>query len=534
MNIIIVDDEYLFREALKISVDFEKLGLEIVGEAKNGKEALSLIIEEEPDIALIDINMPIMDGLDLAKYVHDHGISTKLIIISGYDQFDYAKQAIHLGVHSYLLKPVDEQELEAELQDLMRSITVEQTVYEEIEDLKAQVKANKPYLKERLVLDILMGHHDKLEEDLSQKMSYLNINLPYDRFSVLVFDLCESRGCQSLDEEMREVYRLQVKKLVMTLLGNLIQYEWTYDYKERFCVILENTDHYSYERISAQLSSLVKVISESKEMKLYVGISNSYKGIAYSNTAYKEAIAASQYGVSQEEAISFYGNFANKGLSLVLISKEQRNDLLINMRMGNSQEVLKSIDDLFSKIQNNHLHPNHLRYVFMELTSLCMELFSEYDHSEEVFDRLLKDLYEEGLYQQPLGQLQVWFKDSVIDIMAKIQENKSSKSLELVQEIKHYVDDHFSRSDFSIEDISKTLYVNYSHLCYTFKKETNRTINDYLIEKRLSNAIQLMDDGHTVIRNISEAVGFSDSGYFSKSFKKHMGLTPSQYMSNKI
>lgn len=179
LKIIIVDDEYLFREALKVSIDFEGLGLEIVGEAKNGKEAIGLVESQKPDIALVDINMPIIDGLEFAKYINSKEIDTKIIIISGYDQFDYAKEAIHLGVQSYLLKPINEEELTNELKELMRSIEVERSISEEISVLKEQARTNVPFLKERLILDLLMGHFDTIDSTLVQKkFEYLNITLP--------------------------------------------------------------------------------------------------------------------------------------------------------------------------------------------------------------------------------------------------------------------------------------------------------------------------------------------------------------------
>lgn len=533
MKLIIVDDEYLFREALKVSIDFEGLDLDIAGEAKNGKEALKLLIENEPDIALIDINMPIMDGLEFAKYVHDNKIDTKIIIISGYDQFDYAKQAIHLGVHSYLLKPVDEVELESELKELIRSIQVERSVNEELDVLKKQARTNIPFLRERLILDILMGYHDQFDENLWTKIDYLDITLPYNQFSIIALDLIEDDNKVALDEEMREVYRLSLKKLVISLLGDSVNYECTYDYKQRLCIIFENNDHYSQERLTAQLGSIIKVLRDKNGLQPMIGISNSYDKGEYMNTAYKEAIAAINYGVYQDQSISYYGTFVDKGLNLVIITKEERNELLIHMRMGNKKEVLGILRGIFNKIRKNHLHLNHLRYAFMELSSLCMELLSEFDYTEDIFNRLIKELYEESHYNQPIEQLEMWLSDSIKEVMDLIQVNKTSKSLELVQEIKNYVDNYYNLSDFTIDDISKSLYVNYSHLCYTFKKETNTTINDYLIEKRLNSAIALINKGHVVVKSISEAVGFADSGYFSKSFKKHIGVTPTQYINSK-
>ncbi len=531
LKIIIVDDEYLFREALKVSIDFEGLGLEIVGEAKNGKEAIGLVESQKPDIALVDINMPIIDGLEFAKYINSKEIDTKIIIISGYDQFDYAKEAIHLGVQSYLLKPINEEELTNELKELMRSIEVERSISEEISVLKEQARTNVPFLKERLILDLLMGHFDTIDSTLVQKFEYLNITLPFKQYCVVIFELSLS---EDDNEEMMEIHRITLHKLVDKLFGQGMKYQWTYDHKRRMCLIMDNDDHYSQDRLSAQLGSLIKVMKENNVAQPFIGISNSYSMFEYTHTAYNEAVSALNYSKSQNQNYSFYGTFSDKGLSLVVISKEQRNEILMNMRMGNTSEIMDALDGIFLRLRKIELHVNNIRYVFMELSSLCMELVSEVDDTDEVFGKWLKELFDESRYHQSIDALESWLKETILNVMSLIDDKKTNKSLALVNEIKKYVDQNFTRSDFSIDKIANALYVNYSHLCYTFKKETDTTINDYVVDKRLNHAVMLMNEGHTVIRSISELVGFSDSGYFSKSFKKHMGVTPSQYINSKV
>lgn len=530
MKIIIVDDEYLFREALKVSIDFEKLGLEVVGEAKNGKEAINLIETHLPEIALVDINMPIIDGLEFSAYIHDNNLDTRIIIISGYDQFDYAKEAMHNSVHSYLLKPIDEQELEKELKDVIRAIEVERSTNEEVSALRAQAKRNIPFLKERMILDILLGHYDVIDSILESKLSYLDIKLPYDNFCVLVFDIVI---IEVLDEETMETHRITLKKLIDYLFGEINSYYWTYDYKRRLCIIFENNTYYNEENITSKIKSLLKAMHRFKKISCYIGISNIYNNIEYTNTAYKEALAAISHCVNHKQSYCFYSTIEERGIGFVVIGKEQRSEILINMRTSNTVEVLKALENIFKKMRNRNLYSNYIRYVYMELTLICIELLSEYEEKEEIFDKWIKELYDENKYNQPFEQLEEWLKSIFIEVISRVDKNKNRKSLAMVNKIKRYINDHYNENNFTIDKIAKALYVNYSHLCYIFKKETNITINEYLVEKRLSQAIALMDEGYTVVNSISQLVGFSDSGYFSKSFKKYMGITPSKYINSK-
>ena len=142
----IVDDEYYFREALKVSLDWEKIGFTICGEAKNGNDALNKVAELNPDIVLVDINMPVMDGLEFAHEVRNKGFSCKIVILTGHSEFQYAKQALQLGVHNYLLKPVNEKDLMEALFDIKKIIERERNIKIEFNKLKEQVKKSIPQI----------------------------------------------------------------------------------------------------------------------------------------------------------------------------------------------------------------------------------------------------------------------------------------------------------------------------------------------------------------------------------------------------
>ncbi len=530
MKIIIVDDEFLFRTAIKVSLDFESLGLEIVGEARNGREAIALVDNYAPDIALVDINMPVIDGLEFARYIRENNINTRIIFISGYDQFDYAKEAMHLGAHSYLLKPVDEEELKRELTELINEIEIDQFKVQELSMLKSQVKENIPFLRERLVLDILMGHHDEADENLKKKMDYLNIDMPYESFCVIVTDIIFNT---EMDEELREAHRMTISNLYEKLFMNAYNYQWTYDYKGRLTIILNVNEHCTEERLISKFRSIISAAYNSNSLTVHIGISNYYNDIRYTNTGYKEALAALSYCNNENKSFGFYSIISENGLEPIIINKEQRNELLISMRMGDSKNVELILNKIFSKIANHHLKIMYIKYIYMELSLICMEVISEFGESEEYFSKWISQLYDEKNYNQKTEDISSWIKSVYFEIMKQIEQNRSSKSVALVNEIKKSIELNYNKCDFSIEKIANTLYVNYSHLCYVFKRETKTTINEYLVQMRINKAIEFMDNGYKVVRNISEMVGFADSGYFSKSFKKCMGITPTQYINSK-
>lgn len=528
MKLIIVDDEYLFRQALKVSIDFESLGLEIVGEAKNGKEAIGLLEDYDPDIALVDINMPIIDGLEFARYIRENELGTKVIIISGYDHFDYAKEAIHQGVYSYLLKPVDEEELQKELQELIKVIEVEQSADETLSNLKQQVDANKPILREQMIRDILMGHYDRFDENLNKKLAYLDIEAVFGDYSVQVFDLVSDAIA---DEDTMEVYRMNLEQIINKLYGR--QCLISYDHMRRLCVIVAYDDHMNHDRMTAYFGSMQKHMKKLKEVSLVIGISTRSQKIDSVSTAYSEALTAVSHCQNYGQSHCFYEMISDKGHEPLIISKDLRNELLIQMRTGRLEEVKSRIRLIFDIVSDNRLNLNHIRYICMELASVCLSILAEIDDSDLIREQWIEELYDENTYYRSVDDLSLWMVSVFEQVMSKLEERNLSRSDSLVQDIKKYVDDHYSECDFTIDAIAKALFVNYSHLCYTFKKQTQTTINEYLTDKRMSHAANMMDEGHTVVKNIAERVGYADSGYFGKSFKKYMGVTPSQYINAK-
>lgn len=158
LKVLIIDDEYYFRQALKVSLPWNDLGFEICSEAKNGKEALEKLHETKPDIALVDINMQVMDGLEFIRSVREQGHELKMIIVTGQSEFNYAKEALQLGAYNYILKPIDEQEVIKSLLEIKELIESEQIVKLEMDDLKRQVRENMPVLRDRLFNEILQGN----------------------------------------------------------------------------------------------------------------------------------------------------------------------------------------------------------------------------------------------------------------------------------------------------------------------------------------------------------------------------------------
>jgi two-component system response regulator YesN len=163
-----------------------------------------------------------------------------------------------------------------------------------------------------------------------------------------------------------------------------------------------------------------------------------------------------------------------------------------------------------------------------------MEFLSEMSQS---FDDLFQDTVQPDIFQRiqqmnSFSQLESWVRTLVFKAMAQVHSRKQTRAVKVVEEVKSYIQNHYGNEELRIEDIANSVHMNYNHLCYVFKKETSITINDYLTELRIAKAKELFDKGEKVVQFVAGRVGYADANYFSKCFKKYIGITPSKYVNN--
>ena len=185
-KVLLVDDEVLIREAIRQNIHWEEMGFELIASCENGKQAMEVIEKTPPDLVLTDIYMPYVDGIGLARYIHEHCPDTRTIIISGYDEFEYAKQAVRYQVMEYILKPVTPAELTEVLEKARISLDEQRAKNETLKKLKGAYRSNRPILRSRFLNSLLRG--DERAEELEEKMRELEISLPGSVFNTAIVE----------------------------------------------------------------------------------------------------------------------------------------------------------------------------------------------------------------------------------------------------------------------------------------------------------------------------------------------------------
>lgn len=538
LKIMIADDEFYFREALKISLPWKELGFDICGEAKNGRDALEKAEVLKPEIIIVDINMPIMDGLEFVQNLKEKGINSKIIILTGHSEFNYAKQAVQLGVHNYVLKPVKEEELTKALLDIKKVIKKETDIKIEIDSLKRQVKESLPMLKNKFLNGLLQGERIGRGKETFNKMEYLNINIYSEYYLIATIELdCEENS--GWNEEDKQLWRFAVSNISSEILAEQFDFDICSDIEDRICIIIgkngmKHDSDFNF-LIENSLELIRAAVCNHLNFTVTIGVGTEKDELFDITTSYKESIIALKNKISVgKNRVIFYSTVADSVIKGNLFTGEYRSQLLMNMRTADEKEVHKLLKQIFMKMHGENIHHEIIFVVCIEMVAVCLELILEAGLS---FKDILPDnrelnIIEEIQSKKSIDEMESWIEGIFMCTLEIIKRNKSSKASRLIEEVKKYIEGNYQNDELSIDEIAKNLYVNYAHLCFIFKKHAGITINEYLTQLRIKKAKELIDAGNTLILDVADRVGYADANYFGKCFKKHYGLAPSRYISN--
>ncbi|HHV99803.1 MAG TPA: response regulator [Clostridiaceae bacterium] len=527
LKVMIVDDESLFREALKETIPWSELGYEVCCEAENGLDALEKISEYKPDVALVDINMPMMDGIELAAEIKESGADVRVIIITGYSEFDYARKAIEVGVDNYLLKPIDEAQLINVLDSVKKKISIK------VEELRKQLTFYKPLLKEMILNNLLYGARIFDKEELSNLEKSFRIDFDNQPYQVIVVEICEKEEYKWYEEE-RQLWNFAVSNIVNEIFSDVYNYEICRDIHDRICVIanVKPIDMNWHEDILNICERIRVSVKKYLKFSVIIGISDIHKGFRFISQSYNEALYALKNSivVGEDRVIRYENIKVSDELAIDVYTVEQRRQLLMAARMNKIDEVNEIINSIFNEIRLLNASSDFIVVKCIEIASTCFEFLAETNIKIKcVFGEnfnLLKEIQE----KKTLDQLESWIKE-IFEKSINFRISKSDVQFsKVVADAKRYIDENYNKFDLKIDEIAKNVYVGYGHLCALFKKETGKTINTYITETRINKAKQLLDEGYSNISAVSTMVGYADANYFGKCFKKIYGITPGRYI----
>lgn len=524
LKLLIIDDEYLVRSLLRNCMDWEALGYEIVGEAAGAHEALELVDCLKPDVIFTDICMPFMDGIEFSKIVYEKYPLIKIVVLTGYGEFDYAKRSIKIGISDFLLKPINDDEIRKVALNIKEKIESEFNHRTEYNRLKKHLEENKPYLRERLLNQLLQ--HSFKREDVLMKLDYLNIKINMDYIQLAVVDVYHVDLENDIGEEEKLFLKMQSIEMVEQYFRDDAFVNVFFDSSQK--IVILNSD--KTVDITECLEALKSMLINKLRCFASIGIGNRYNSEEKVKISYKEACNALDYKViaGKNQVINYCDiNFSTEQFN---VQNDQIDAFTFFMKAGMRTKALELLDTVFNESAmglKNRIES--IRVTASSIVSVVLGVIADVGMSiSEVFI-LSGQPFDEVFRIDTFPDMKNYLKTLINSTIEKIENMQTKKVNQAVKQVQDYIDENLTNSEISLSNTAKNFYMNMSYLSRIFKLETGQTFVEYLTKARMEKAMKLLRETDMKAYQVAEYVGIVDPHYFGICFKKYTGVSVNDF-----
>ena len=513
-KVFLVDDEYRIKERLQNLADWESTPFVFCGEASDGEMALSQINELKPDIVITDIQMPFMDGLELATILKSNMPWIQIIILSGYDEFEYAKSALKIGVTDYLLKPIKFEELRKVLDKAIKQIDDEKAQSRKLLQMEDRLNSIKTLQKDMLFETLIRGKFDTKELIEQYKEYAIELICKY----YIVIDVKIS--CES------GIDYIEVKTFCRTALEKIQKILLYYKTQDRLIVVLRNNKEQELIEQAFLLAGTIKHgINQIKMHRTIIGIGNTVTRLSDVCKSYSDANRARSFLNDMNLDQILYIKDVEKMFSDEAFYTEK------NRLDGLSRLEASEVDAFLAEIFDDEKYEERMyRYhIIYNIVFQCNHIISS-------LGGRVKDILPE-ISEKDIVDMVGFEKKALVAALKKLvngtieyrKENSVSKYSEVIWRAKNYIYDHYSDSGLSLNEVAGHVCLSPNHFSMVFSNETQTTFIEFLTKTRIESAKKLLIDTDLKLSIIANHVGYNEPQYFSYIFKKHTGQTPSAF-----
>ncbi|HOQ06975.1 MAG TPA: response regulator [Clostridiales bacterium] len=527
LKLIIADDEKWVRTAIKSVIPFDDSEFSLVSEASNGIEALELCRQHMPDILITDIKMPGLNGLELISELARTLPDIRIVVISGYNDFDYARTAMRYGVRDYLLKPVDEDELHQVLNRIKNEIIEREAQKRERETKQEQFARMLPVISEAF-LNRLISRNTMTAEYIRSESQKYGIDLSGESFTVCVISPDTSLR-ENEDPGAYECYRTLVKRSMRKFAG-AVTFPCESD-RSLLVSIIKGKD--ARDRINRVHSICSRLLQKRLGISISCGVSCETHSPGMLQNLFPDAEDALEARFWKGPgAVTFHTPGCLPEDPKLSLQQETLNKIILNIKLSNLQTALSFVESISSSLKSERT-PNckpalvkEFFWQFIQSVITMLNIQLPFIHQETVvtgrhpYDRIREVRF--------LTELE----DSVKELLRRIydfyHDRNPVDNANIIENAKRIIESNYS-GDISLEHVARHVHLNPAYLSELFKKQTGMSFIDYKTIVRIENAKKLLSDPTVTISEVSAMVGYSDPKYFSKLFKKITGKTVYEY-----
>lgn len=523
-SVLMVDDEDEVIRIIRRKMNWEEMGFYVCGQAKNGMEALEMVDELQPDIVMTDIKMPYMDGLELAKRLKEKYSDLRIIIFSGFDEFDYVKKAIGLEVEEYLLKPIDAEEIRKVFGKVRNSLNKERNLRNNIEHLEKHYAKSLPLLRESFFASLMEENYSN--QSLKEYLDEYEIKLDHALYAITVIHV----SGHSVEEGIStKLLRLSVRQFMDDSFLNH-ENNYIFNYRENILVLAQFDKTEELAKYTDLCDRFCKSVKRNCNALVSIGIGKCVDSIQDLSVSYKGAREAlsyrTLYGAGNAINIMEIDPHANR---MDLQDIYDLHELFKMIKMGDENRVQQAIDSYIQSLLKANLNIQEFQLVLMELVTNWYRFLRNNEIEVEKVIRNSDNVYLTLEQMESMDQIKEWLLDISMQSYQMVQEQRMNKTTSFVRKAEQYVQDHYGEPELNIDMICSELGLSSAYFSTVFKRETGKTFINYLTEVRMKEAERLLVEKNEKKYIIAQKVGYSDPGYFSYVFKKYFGVSPMKY-----
>ncbi len=532
-NIVLIDDDRQVLQSMRKAIPWEQLEAACVGEAKDGKEGLRLVEQSNPDIIITDVYMPVMNGLDMIGELRSRGYKGKIIILSGYADFEYAIKALRLGVDDYLSKPVTVKTLEAVLNGAINQLEEKLVKDFEQEDLRKKLELYEPFVEKEWLKSLVTGTKTTGEIE-----AYV---LRHPQFTskshmVMGIEMVRTERVSSISDW--NLFRFAV----MNIIEEILQDQWTDSsyiqlHSNHVAILLhlptDETERQLLEEVRKIGKQMIQYVYQYLQIQIHIGLGQlkqDWTDIRLSTEEAFAALSAKSCPVSPDTEIYRFnaedkqGQLSNKAMLRTVTFYQELAEAVRQSQLRRAQELVSGF--IIELAETEFTKPTYLQQIAAEVCTICKYALFE-------TGIVMEDKADISEWRREYGsivnkdQLKQWLQKKMEWICSSGSMKDNVKHKQAMEFMLEFIHENYAQ-DITISDLSEKVYISRNYLSHIFRKATGETFNNYVTKVRMEKAKTLILEGKHLIYEVAEMVGYKNVPYFSTLFKKIIGVNPSE------
>ena len=532
-KLMVVDDEYNIRDGIANAIPWADHNIEVAAQAGNAVEAIGKFDQCHPDIVITDIIMDDMTGLDLIEHLYQKNPNIKVVIISGYDDFDFAKRAIRLKVSSYLLKPIVPEELLAIVDNLVRDIEETRRIREKMLSLEDELEQGRAFLLEKFLSDLIYGRITE-EKEFAGRSAFLGLRFCYPFYLCLFFTI-DNYHDLAAGKSVREIriLVLGIKKVITEIF-----------HKDHMVFVLEENEsdlivilggntpgHALTDHLHESTEKIKDTIKDLFGITVTVSMGKAYDNIRDIRKSYLEAGKAIEYRiVAGKDTIIDIEDIQSISGSRYIYPKDREKQILSGICEDDKDKIRSGMDSFFAELLSQSCLKDQIRAAVLQLFMAVSGKLMDMGMNQE--KRIVEDnlrFYDMIANSDTVEDIKAFMISEATDSASGIFLRRKGNVKNIIAKSQKYILEHFSDYGISLQTISEHVRLSPAYFSKLYKKETGESYIDYITRVRLEQAKKYLKESDMRISEIGTLVGYPNSQYFSTLFRKYTGISPAEY-----